>query len=278
MAEYYIRTPDRDESRGPFTPAQILTLAEAGQVTIETLYYDDYKEEWLPIGTNAELREEVFPEPKKLKLKIDGAEEPEKTDKKSKKKQKLEAEKKAQNTISSMLATAEIDSKNARAKRKKEDSLKQAAHLTNNGLCLIMLLSAVTLVAPYLEEIKVITSSLKISLFLNYPLIILGLLDLLISVYVYFGDQKLHPILRGRAMLTLGFGIYIGWSLNAPYVLIASVCFGLGTLWATLAKRFSSSVLAVVLGLGGSSFLTYLSLTGYFNDIMHHVFFELFTN
>ena len=32
MADYYIRTPDREESRGPFEASQLLTLAEAGQI------------------------------------------------------------------------------------------------------------------------------------------------------------------------------------------------------------------------------------------------------
>ena len=276
MAEYYIRTPDRDESRGPFTPAQLLTLAEAGQVTVDTLYYDDPKEEWLPIGMNQELREEVFPEREKLKIKIDTPEEEPK--KKTKKKKKLAAKEEAKSTVTEMLAIAENETKNARAKRKRNESFERATYLTDNGLCLIMLLSAVTLIAPYLIEIKDIFSSQRLRLFLNYPLILLGTLDLLMSVYVYFGDRKLHSILRGRAMLTLGFGAYIGWALDDMPILIASVAFGLGILWSTLARRFSPSILAVALGLGGSAFLAYLSLTGYLNELMHSVFFEFFTN
>ena len=45
MSEYYIRTPEQDESRGPFTVSKLNTLAEAGQVKENTLYYDEDKEE-----------------------------------------------------------------------------------------------------------------------------------------------------------------------------------------------------------------------------------------
>ena len=52
MLEYYIRTPEQDESRGPFDASKLRTLAEAGQVTENTLYYDEDKEEWIPMASN----------------------------------------------------------------------------------------------------------------------------------------------------------------------------------------------------------------------------------
>ncbi len=279
MAEYYIRTPDRDESRGPFTPAQLLTLAEAEQVDINTLYYNDFKEEWLPIATNPELKEQVFPKKEKLKLKIDKPEDAEEKTKKKKKKKK-DAKEKVRSTVSDMLAVAENDTKHARSKRKQEKSFERANFITSNGLCLIMLLSAATLLVPHLTVMKEITSdrSTSLKLILNYPLIIVGLLDLIMSIYVYFGDRKLNPILRVRAMLALGFGVYIGWALDDLYILLASASFGLGTLWSTLSRRFLSSILAVALGFGGSAVLAYLALSGYFNGFLESVQFEFFTS
>jgi hypothetical protein len=79
-------------------------------------------------------------------------------------------------------------------------------------------------------------------------------------------------------MLTLGFGAYIGWATGDLYILLASISFGLGTLWATLAKRFFSSILAVALGLGGSAFLAYLALSGHFEGFLDSVFFQFFAN
>jgi len=270
MAEYYIRTPDYDESRGPFTVSQLLTLVEAEQVTLETLYYDDSKEEWLPIGTNIELREEVFPVKEKLKLKVEEPVEPAK-EKKSK------AKEKAHTTVSDMLAFAEKDTQNARSKKSRERSFGWAIYLANNGLGLAMLLSAITLIFPHLEIIKEAFADKKFSSILNYPLILLGIIDLLICIYVYFGDRKLYPFVRGRAMLTLGFGAYAGWALGDQYLLLASVAFGIGTMWTTLVKQFFVGFLAVILSLGSSAFLAYLSLSGYFDGFLDSVFLQLTT-
>lgn len=271
MAEYYIRTPDRDESRGPFTSAQLLTLVEAEQVTIDTLYYDESKEEWLPIGTNIELRKEVFPEKKELKLKVD---EPEESEKKKKTKKKEEAK----STVADMLAVAEKETKNARSQKRVETSFMHATFIVNNGLCLTMLLSAIMLIVPHLKILKETLAGQHFIAILNYPLIVLAIVDLLLAVYIYFGDRKLYPLVRGRAMLTLGFGAYAGWALGDLYVLLASVYFGLGTVWATLVKRLSYSLLAVAIGLGGSGFLAYLAITGYFNGFLDSVSFEFFGN
>ncbi len=275
MAEYYIRTPDRDESRGPFTPEQLLTLVEAEQVDLDTLYYDDKREEWLPMGTNIELREKVFPKKESLKLKLD---EPETPDKKTKKKAKKEsaAKEKAKSTVTDMLATAEKESKTARHKRKQITSFRWATHLISNGLCLTMLLSAVTLLTPHLEVIKEVYSSQRMTLLLNHPLILLGIFDFLLCIFIYFGDRKLYPILRGRAMLTLGFGAYIGWALGDLNILLASVSFGIGIVWATLLKRFSITLLAVALSLAGGALLAYFSLSGHFDGLLDLISLELF--
>ncbi len=277
MPEYYIRTPDRDESRGPFTPEQLLTLVEAEQVTIDTLYYDDPREEWLPIGTNIELREKIFPEREKLTLKINKPEEAEDNKAKKQKKKKSSSKEEAKSTVADMLAVAENDTKSARAKRRKDASFERAKNLINNGLCLIMLLSAVTLIVPHVEAVRELISVKRVNLFLNYPLILLGIADLLLAVYIYFGDRKLYPLIRVRAMLTLGFGAYVGWAIDDLYILSASISFGLGVILTTLARNFSLSLFSVAIGFGGSTFLAYLALTGYFDGFLNSVFFEFFT-
>ena len=70
MADYYIRSKDDNDSRGPFDLSKLQTLAEAKQIDENTLYYDEEKEEWLPVGLNAELKAAVFPVREKLKLNI----------------------------------------------------------------------------------------------------------------------------------------------------------------------------------------------------------------
>ena len=61
MSHYYIRIPEQDESRGPFDIPKLETLAEAGQINPNTLYYDVEREEWIPIALNDALRSKVFP-------------------------------------------------------------------------------------------------------------------------------------------------------------------------------------------------------------------------
>ena len=63
--------PDREESRGPFDAPQLLTLAEAGQITENTLHYDESKRgvdsHW---SQYQQLKAESFPRKrKKLSLK-----------------------------------------------------------------------------------------------------------------------------------------------------------------------------------------------------------------
>ena len=38
--EFYIRNASETEARGPFNLEQMVSLAEAGQVTADTLYYE----------------------------------------------------------------------------------------------------------------------------------------------------------------------------------------------------------------------------------------------
>jgi len=67
--EYYIRESSENEARGPFNLEQLVSLAETGQVTIETLWYDAAVEDWTSIGATDSLRSSLFPEKRKLRMK-----------------------------------------------------------------------------------------------------------------------------------------------------------------------------------------------------------------
>ena len=67
--EIYIRNQTDTEARGPFNVEQISSLAEAGQVTAETLVYDSTTEQWVALSANPELMAAAFPEKKRLSLK-----------------------------------------------------------------------------------------------------------------------------------------------------------------------------------------------------------------
>ena len=66
--EFYIRAATENEARGPFNAEQLISLAENGQITAATLFYDATTEQWVEFGTNPELMALVLPEKKKLRL------------------------------------------------------------------------------------------------------------------------------------------------------------------------------------------------------------------
>ena len=147
MADYYIRTPDREESRGPFDASQLLTLGDAGQITENTLHYDENREEWIPIALNEQLKADVFPDREKLSLKVnqsnDNASDAEAND---------APKEQGGISVTDMLAAAERDTKETRHLKKKEESFHKAAALSTSSIGLMMLLSAVTLLLSFFVE------------------------------------------------------------------------------------------------------------------------------
>ena len=67
--EFYIRNASETEAHGPFTLEQLVSLAEAGKVDPQTLYYEAGTEQWIVIGANADLKAVIFPEKRRLTIK-----------------------------------------------------------------------------------------------------------------------------------------------------------------------------------------------------------------
>ena len=265
MADYYIRTPDREESRGPFDASQLMTLAEAGQITENTLHYDETKEEWVPIALNEVLKAEVFPEREKLALKINQSKEA-----------PAEANEEQEGlNVTDMLAAAERDSDETRHLKKKEESFHKAAALSTSSLGLMMLLSAVTLLAPHFTIINDAISGESVTTILNYPFIVVGLFDFIMATFLFLAVTEIYQVIRGRAMLTLGFGIYVGWALGDPIILIASAAAGFGIFYASISKSYSMMIVSIALGVSGNAALAYLSIIGHFAGFFDSVSFNL---
>jgi len=53
--EYYVRQPADTEAQGPFTLAQLSSLAESGGIDAQTLYFDASTEQWVPAAGSAEM-------------------------------------------------------------------------------------------------------------------------------------------------------------------------------------------------------------------------------
>jgi hypothetical protein len=278
MPDYYIRTNDHEESRGPFDPPKLQTLAEADQITENTLYYDETKEEWVPIALNKELKNQVFPRRDKLILQVGKATQ--KTEAKNGESATEEEEEEEESglNVEEMLAAAAGETEETSYLKKDQKSFEKAAALATSSIGLMMLLSAVVLLIPHLTVVNAAFQQERYSSILNYPFIILGLFDFLMAVFLFLAVTEVYPLLRGRGMLTLGFGVYLGWSLGDPILMVCSVAAGFGIFYATIARSLPTMLLAMVLGIGGNGTLAYLAISGRLSGFFEAVHFEFITS
>jgi hypothetical protein len=241
--EFYIRSASETEARGPFSVEQLVSLAETGQVTPETLYYDASAEKWIVIGENAEVRALVFPEKKKLTIKKDS------------KVATLNKESDTRSPLSvhDMLAAAE---------GKTEDTKDKGAVLVMTHRCakaglwgsIFMLLIAAT--AEILPSIDVLTNFTAVGL-LQAPFVILGLLDVFLAVMLLLGVVSLYPFIRFRAMLGIGFLGFIFWTRGEHTLLLATLAGSLGLYISTVFVSYVPIAIGLALGLGGMGSLAY---------------------
>lgn len=282
MPDYYIRTPDHEESRGPFDPSKLQTLAEAGQVTQNTLYYDEDKEEWMPIALNPELKRQVFPEREKLSLRSKTAEGEQKNASgeataagDSAPAEPAEPVEKGGLSVEAMLAAAEGETDETRHLKKKEKSFQKAAALATSGIGLMMLFSALVLLMPHFSVVGQMYEESAATRVINYPFLLIGLFDLIMAGLLFLAVTEVYPLLRARAMLTLGFGIYLGWALGDPILLPVATAAGIGIFLATIAKSYLTMLLALFLGVGGNGYLAYLAIIGRFSGFFEAVQFDI---
>lgn len=262
MSDYYIRTPDNQSSRGPFDGSKLQTLAEAGQITENTLYYDEEKEEWIPIALNEALKKVVFPERDRLHLRVNEKEDAAKQDD--------EANAESQLDVEIMLAAAEGTTRETKHLKKRAKSFDKAAEIATTGIGLMFLGSATWLIYPHYQLIVNFISEDTYAPILNYPFLLMGIFDLVMALFLFLAITETYSILRGRAMITSGFGIYVGWVLGDPSFMLAAVLGGIGIFVATIAQTYTTMLVAILCGVMGNAYLAYLSLTGRFGN-----FFEL---
>ncbi|MEM8868250.1 MAG: hypothetical protein AAGC73_08280 [Verrucomicrobiota bacterium] len=269
MQDYYIRTPDHEESRGPFNISKLLTLGEAGQINENTLYYDEDKEEWMPIALNEELKAQVFPERKQLELKVAEVE----TTKKKKAAKEAQPEK---IEVEELLAAAEGTTEDTKHLKEKEKSFEKAASVASSGIGLMLLLSAVALIMPHFDIVDRVIKEEAYATVANYPFLIIGLFDLVMAIFLFLAVTEVYPLLRARGMLTLGFGLYVGWALNDPILMGCCALGGLGLFWATIAQSYATMLSALLFGVLGHGYLTYQALNDRFAGFFDAVSFKFF--
>jgi hypothetical protein len=245
--EFYIRNASETDARGPFNFEKLLSMAETGAVTPETLYYDANAEKWIAIVDDAELKAQVFPEKKKLTIKKDAKVQT----------LNVETDSRAPISVHEILAAAEGRTHDTEDKSSHLLMAERCAKAGTYGCVLILLLSMVSEVLP---SIDVITQFAPEKL-LHSPLLILGALDLVLGVLLLLGLVTLYPFIRFRAMLGLGFTGLLFFLQDRPMELAATAGASAGLYVCTIFLSYVPIGIGLLAGLGGAGALAWIALT-----------------
>lgn len=235
--EFYIRNTTDTEARGPFTLEQLTSLADSGQVTAETLFYDITVEQWTAVGTNADLKAALFPEKRKLTVRP---------------KQALDTLNKSSEgaapiTVNDMLAAAEGRTADTKDKKDPTEAMARAAAIGRWSAIVILLLAAAGELLPSTDVVL----SMDPAKILGAPLVILGALDLLLAVVLALGVVAVYPFVRFRAALGLGFLGFIFWTHGQPVGVLALAAGCLGLYLSTIYVRVTPVLISAALGVAG---------------------------
>jgi hypothetical protein len=244
--EIYIRNATETEARGPFSAQQVADLAEAGQVTLETLVYDASTEQWVALNANAELMAVVFPEKKKLILKAKEIKTLNKTDENAK-----------EITVNDMLAAAEGKTADTAGKADPEIAMMRAAKIGMIGSILSLLLAAAAEILPSTEAL----TSMDPAKLLAHPLVFFGIVDIFFVVLLGLGMVTIYPIVRFRAALGLGLMGFLFYSQGMSVPLLEAVAGSVGLYFCTVFVSLIPVSIAALAGIGGFGTLAWYFLS-----------------
>ncbi len=221
--EIYIRNATDTEARGPYGPEQLTSLADTGGITAETLIYDATTEQWVTLGSNAELMAIVFPEKKKLSLKAKEIKTLNKEDPNAK-----------AITVDDMLAAAEGRTDDTADKKDPEIAMMRAAKVGMWAIILTFVVSAAGEILPGVDALM----SMETDQLIAHPLVLLGAVDVVLAVLLGLGMVTLYPFVRFRAALgfgLLGFMFYVqGQHVGLIEIAVASGGLYLCTIFVNL--------------------------------------------
>jgi hypothetical protein len=240
--EIYIRNATETEARGPFTAQQVADLADAGQVTAESLIYDALTEQWVALSTNPQLMAVVFPEKKKLSLKN-----------KDIKSLNVPVEDARPITVDDMLAAAEGRTEDTRGKSNPEIAMARAARIGMFGALISLVAAAAAEVLPHTDTLVAMTPAKLLA----HPFVALGVIDVVLAVLLALGMVSLYPFFRFRAALGLGLMGFIFYAQGDSTPLLAVTVGSIGLYLCTVVVSFLPAVIAFVAAVGGMGYLAY---------------------
>lgn len=234
--EYYIREASENEARGPFNLEQLISLAETGQVTVETLWYDAALEDWTAIGATEDLKSSLFPEKRKLRMKVKEVTGPARR-----------SDLLAPITVQEMLAGAE--GRTAETRDKKDPAILQA-HAARLGMwsaLICLVLAAAGELLPSADAIQ----AMDLDKILDQPLVFLGAIDLFIATMLGLGVVAFYPFVRFRAAVGLGLLGFVYYTQGANMPLIAAVGGSAGLYMTTVCVNMFPVIVVSLLGIAG---------------------------
>jgi hypothetical protein len=246
MQEIYIRNATETEAKGPFNAQQVADLAEAGQVTAETLVYDATAEQWVALNTNEELMAVVFPEKKKLVLKAKEIKTLNKEDANAK-----------PISVNDMLAAAEGRTDDTAGKADPEIAMMRAAKIGMIGGLLTLLVAAAAEILPATEAL----TSMDPMKILAHPFVIFGVVDVCFVVLLALGMSAIYPIIRFRAALGLGVMGFTYYAQGLSMPLLEVVAGSVGLYLCTVFVSLIPVVIAALAGIAGFGMLAWYFLS-----------------
>jgi hypothetical protein len=244
--ELYIRNATDTEAKGPYGIQQLTSLAEAGQITPDTLVYDATTEQWAALNTQAELMAQVFPEKKKLGLKAKEFKALNKPDEGVK-----------PIDVNDMLAAAEGRTDDTADKKDPEIAMMRAARIGTWSAIVALLASAAGEVLP---SVDLITAG-DVAKVLAQPLVLFGAFDVFLVVMLGLGMVSLYPFVRFRAALGFGYLAFISYVQGDHFTVLLA---GIGAAGLYLCTIFTSLLPAIVAGaaaVGGMGMLAWRFLS-----------------
>lgn len=242
--EFYVRNESETEARGPFNLEQLTSLAENGQVTIDTLFYDAATEQWVAISSNDNLRNTLFPEKKKLKIR---------TETKTETLNTATSDSTPPITVDDMLAAAEGRTSDTKDKKDPAIAMARAAALGCWSCVLILVVAAAAELLPAIDFL----TAFDVSKLLDHPLVILGAVDVVFAVLLALGMVSMYPVVRFRAALGLGFLGFIFFTQGLSLPLLAVLAGSVGLYLCTVTVSLPLVAVTALAGLAGMAGVAY---------------------
>jgi hypothetical protein len=234
--EIYIRNASETEARGPFSLQQVSDLAEAGQVTADTLVYDAETEQWVALNAKPDLLAAVFPEKKKLALKA----------KEFKTLNKSQEDAKAI-TVDDMLLAAEGRTDDTKGKEHPAEAMAQAARIGMIGATVALVAAAAGEILPATD----VLTAFEPGKLLVHPLVALGVVDVLLAVLLVLGMVTIYPLVRFRAALGLGLVGFMLYAQGLSLPLLELTIGSVGLYLCTVLVSIFPAILAAAAGVAG---------------------------